>query len=106
MRGGAIRSVVGVAALALLLVACGGGPREFEGPPPVPVSPNGEPLVGHEPGPAGCEAAQAAWLAAADQNRDGVLARAEVLADAQPRVPTGHEKKDAPMPPDETHPRT
>src|SRR5258706_2692022 len=101
MRGGIIiRSVVGAAALALLLVACGGSPREFEGPPPVPVSPNGEPLVGHEPGPAGCEAAQAAWLAAADHNRDGVLDRAQVLADAQRWFATLHENQARPITPD------
>jgi Ca2+-binding EF-hand superfamily protein len=93
--------VLGAGALALLLAACGGGRREFEGPPPMPVSPNGEPLLGHERGAAGCEAAQAAWLAAVDANRDGVVDRAEFLADAQRWFATMDENKDGTITPDE-----
>jgi len=101
MRPITVRAIVGVGALALLLAACGGNPREFEGPPPVPVSPSGEPLIGHEPSQAGCEAAQATWLAATDTNRDGVVDRAEFMADAQRWFDVVDENKDGTITPDE-----
>jgi Ca2+-binding EF-hand superfamily protein len=100
MRGGTFRALLGVGALALLLAACG-GPREHEGPPPVPVSPNGEPLLGAQPGTEGCEAAEAAWLAAADMNHDGVVDRTEFMADAQRWFATVDENKDGTITPDE-----
>jgi hypothetical protein len=70
---------------AVSLGACGGGGRDRDrderGPPPVPVSPNGEPLVAGGPG-ASCEAALGQWFDAADLNHDGALDWTEFSADA------------------------
>ena len=69
---------------AASLCACGGGrdrDRAERGPPPAPISPNGEPLVGGGPG-ASCEALLGQWFDAADLNHDGVIDSAEFMADA------------------------
>jgi Ca2+-binding EF-hand superfamily protein len=88
-----------VVALCLLLAGCGGSdePRD----PPPPVSPNGEPLVGAQPGQPGCEAALGAWLEAVDQNRDGALDRAEFMADATRWFARIDENGDGMVTPDE-----
>lgn len=70
--------ILGAAALG----ACGGGrDRAERGPPPPPISPNGEPLLAGAAGTS-CEAALGQWFDAADLNHDGALDAAEFLADA------------------------
>jgi len=70
--------ILGAAALG----ACGGGrDRTERGPPPTPISPNGEPLVAGGTG-ASCEMVLGQWFDAADLNHDGILDSAEFLADA------------------------
>jgi EF hand len=73
--------MIGAAALG----GCGGDRHRDRGgeraPPPAPISPNGEPLVGGGPG-ASCDALLGQWFDAADLNHDGVLDSAEFMADA------------------------
>jgi len=78
VRGAAALAVA--LTVAVSLAGCGGGHRD-EGPPPVPVSPNGEPLVGGGPGTS-CADALGRWFDAADLNHDGFLDSAEFMADA------------------------
>ncbi len=68
--------------LGALLAACGDGAPPA--PPPAPVSPNGEPLVGASgaSGTPSCAAALPQWFAAADRDHDGSLDEAEFIADA------------------------
>ena len=75
-------TAVALILLGALLAGCGGGSSEPPGPPPTPVSPNGEPLVAGGPGTA-CDAALARWFDAADTNHDGSLDPAEFKADAK-----------------------
>jgi len=78
------RAIVGILMLwTASLGACGGGDRarDERGPPPAPISPNGEPLVAGGTG-AACEVAVGQWFDAADLNHDGVLDAAEFMADA------------------------
>ncbi|MEJ0072274.1 MAG: hypothetical protein WDO24_30270 [Pseudomonadota bacterium] len=65
-------------ALMALLGACSSDAPV--GPPPPPVSPNGEPLVSGGAG-VSCEAALGSWFDAADLNHDGGLDMAEFAAD-------------------------
>lgn len=96
MGGGIITAL---ALAALLLTACGSDePRE---PPPPPNSPNGEPMLGTQPGIPGCEAALAKWLEATDRNRDGSLDRAEFVADAERWFAQVDENGDRTITPDE-----
>jgi hypothetical protein len=90
-----------VALVAALLAGCGGGDRS--GPPPVPFSPNGEPLVG-APGASGtpaCEPALAQWLDMADRDRDGSLDQAEFMADAARWFAVMDANRDGAVTPDE-----
>jgi Ca2+-binding EF-hand superfamily protein len=93
------KMIAALALVLLLVTACGGG--DLPEAPPIPVSPNGEPLIGAEPGTAGCAAAQAKWLEAADSNRDGTLDRAEFMADAQRWFAQADENGDGSITPDE-----
>lgn len=85
--------------LALALAGCGGG--EPPEPPVLPVSPHGEPLVGAQPGTAGCVAALGGWFDGVDANRDGVLDRAEFMADGQRWFARVDENADGFITPDE-----
>lgn len=88
-----------IAMLALALAACGhGDPPEA---PPTPVSPHGEPLVGAQPGTAGCVAALGTWFDGVDANRDGGLDRAEFMADGQRWFARVDENGDGSITPDE-----
>lgn len=89
--------------VAVLLASCGGSERTRE-PPPVPVSPNGEPLVLAIPGTVGalsCDEALARWFDEADTNHDGRLDPAEFLADAQRWFTTMDSNHDGSVTPDE-----
>jgi hypothetical protein len=84
-RGGRARLGAGALAvlvLGALLAACGSS--EPEGPPPVPFSPNGEPLVAASDGSGtpSCAPALAQWFDVADLNHDGSVDQAEFMADA------------------------
>jgi hypothetical protein len=85
--GGGVRlgtaMVVGMLFLGTAsLGACGGDrARDERGPPPAPISPNGEPLVAGGAG-VSCEAALGQWFDTADLNHDGALDEAEFMADA------------------------
>ncbi|MDB5405735.1 MAG: hypothetical protein JWL84_647 [Rhodospirillales bacterium] len=68
--------------LAGALVGCGGdGERRLPGE--LLYSPNGEPIGGGALGPADCEAATGRWLARVDRDGDGMIDRAEFIADAR-----------------------
>jgi Ca2+-binding EF-hand superfamily protein len=85
-------------ALTALLGACGGG--EPAGPPPPPVSPNGEPLVSAGVG-ASCEVALGQWFDATDLNHDGFLDMAEFTADSTRWFAVMDANRDGAVTPDE-----
>jgi hypothetical protein len=88
-KGPGMRMVCRVAplfALAVVLSACGSSRPDR--PPEdlryrVWFSPNGEPLSGGPLGRLSCSDALAGWVLRADVNRDGVVDRAEFMADAE-----------------------
>ncbi len=81
-----LRSIVFLGLVAVALGGCHRGGSSNDRPPPaasIRFSPNAEPLSGGPLGHPKCEEALAGWFDRTDADHDGVIDRAEFLADSQ-----------------------